>query len=132
MTDVYKRLAEDDGARFHKGNESDRWMAEDSDGIAIVSGAMSVAEAARLYCEDKGLTSPGEILDRIVATYRPYYVLEEFWQGLPRCVRSDRPPATQQRWWPCERRRRHAAALSPHELYRQHLVQPHQMRSDAS
>jgi hypothetical protein len=88
MTDVYRRLAEEAGARFYKGSDSDRWTAQDSDGITIVTGAMSIAEAARLYCEDKGLTSPDEILNRIVATYRPYHVLEEFWQGFRACRRD--------------------------------------------
>jgi hypothetical protein len=88
MADAYKRLAEDDGARFRRGSGSDRWIAEDRDGIAIVSDAMSVAEAARLYCEDKGLISPEEILDRIVATYRPYHILAEFWQGFKACQRD--------------------------------------------
>jgi hypothetical protein len=88
MTDVYKRLAEDHGARFHRGSESDRWTAEDRDGIAIVSDALSIAEAARLYCEDKGLTSSEEILDRIVVTYRSYHVLDEFWQGFRACRRD--------------------------------------------
>jgi hypothetical protein len=88
MTDAYRRLAEDDGARFRIGSESDRWTAEDSDGIAIVSDAMSIAEAARLYCEDKGLISSQEILDRIVATYRPYHILAEFWQGFKACRRD--------------------------------------------
>lgn len=88
MTDAYRRLAEDDGARFCRGSESDRWTAEDRDGIAIVSDAMSIAEAARLYCEDKGLVSPQEILDRIVATYRPYHVLTEFWDGFTACQRD--------------------------------------------
>jgi hypothetical protein len=88
MTDAYRRLAEDDGARFCRESESDRWTAEDSDGIAIVSDAMSIAEAARLYCEDKGLISSQEILGRIVATYRPYHVLAEFWQGFKACQRD--------------------------------------------
>jgi hypothetical protein len=88
MTDAYKRLAENDGARFYKESDSDRWTAEDRDGIAIVSGAMSLAEAARFYCEDKGLPSSEEILDRIVATYGPFYVLEEFWQGFRACQRD--------------------------------------------
>jgi hypothetical protein len=101
-------LAQDDGARFRQGSESDRWVAEDRDGMAIVSGAMSIAEAARLYCEDKelirdgmavvfgamsiaeaehlycedkGLSPPHEVLARIVAGYRPYDVLAEFWEG---------------------------------------------------
>jgi hypothetical protein len=57
MTDAYRSLAEDDGARFRRGSESDRWTAEDSDGMVVVSDAMSIAEAARLYCEDQGLVS---------------------------------------------------------------------------
>jgi hypothetical protein len=77
----YLRLAEDDGASFSKGSESDRWTAEDREGMAIVSGAMSLAEAARLYCEDKGLPTSQEILDKIVGAYRPYHVLAEFWDG---------------------------------------------------
>jgi hypothetical protein len=77
----YRRKAEDDGARCHKGNESDQWTAEDRDGMAIVSDATSIAEAARLYCEDKGLTASHEILNRLVAAYRPYHVLAEFWNG---------------------------------------------------
>jgi hypothetical protein len=81
MTDASVRLAEADGARFHRGSESDRWTAEDRDGMAIVSDAMSIAEAARLYCEDRGLPSCQEILDRIAATYRPYHVRDEFWDG---------------------------------------------------
>jgi hypothetical protein len=88
MTEAFRYLAEDDGARFCRESESDRWTVEDRDGIAIVSDAMSSAEAARLYCEDKGLASPQEILDRIVATYRPYHVLDEFWQGFEACQRD--------------------------------------------
>jgi hypothetical protein len=63
MSDDYKRLAEDDGARFHQSTETGRWAADDRDGMAIVpcvDGALSVAEAARLYCEEKGLTPDGE------------------------------------------------------------------------
>jgi hypothetical protein len=81
MTEAFRYLAEDDGARFCRESESDRWTAEDRDGIAIVSDAMSIAEAARLYCEDKGLTPSHEILAKIVAEYRDYHILAEFWQG---------------------------------------------------
>jgi hypothetical protein len=88
MTDAYRRLAEDDGARFRMTSETDRWTAEDSDGIAIVSDAMSIAEAARLYCEDKGLVSPREILARIVAAYASYRLLAEFWEGFNACQRD--------------------------------------------
>jgi hypothetical protein len=88
MTDVYTRLAENDGARFQIASESYRWTAKDRDGIAIVSDAMSVAEAARLYCEDRGLTSPGEILDRIATAYRPFHILAEFWEGFRACRRD--------------------------------------------
>jgi hypothetical protein len=88
MTDASRSLAEDDGACFRKGSESDRWTAEDSDGIAIVSDAMSIAEAARLYCEDKGLVSPRAILARIVAAYSSYRLLAEFWEGFKACQRD--------------------------------------------
>jgi len=91
MADAYRRLAEDDGARFHRSVETGHWSAEDRDGVTIVpleGGAMSIAEAARLYCEDKGLASPDEILDGIVATCRPYDVLDEFWQGFKVCQRD--------------------------------------------
>jgi hypothetical protein len=88
MTDAYRCLAEDDGARFRRGSESDRWTAEDSDGIAIVSDAMSIAEAARLYCEDKGLVSPRQILARIVAAYSSHRLLAEFWEGFKACQRD--------------------------------------------
>jgi hypothetical protein len=88
MTDAYRRLAEEDGARFRMESESDRWTAEDGDGIAIVSDAMSIAEAARLYCEDKGLASPREILARIVAAYASYRLLAEFWEGFKACQRD--------------------------------------------
>ncbi len=85
MTNAYRYLAEDDGARFRRGSESDRWMAEDSDGMVIVSDAMSIAEAARLYCEDQGLVSPRQILARIVAAYSSYRFYAEFWEGFNAC-----------------------------------------------
>jgi hypothetical protein len=88
MTDAYRYLAEDDGAHFRKESESDRWTAEDSDGMVIVSDAMSIAEAARLYCEDKELVSPRQILARIVAAYSSYRFLTEFWEGFKACQRD--------------------------------------------
>jgi hypothetical protein len=88
MTDAYRYLAEDDGARFRRGSESDRWTAEDSDGMVIVSDAMSIAEAARLYCEDQGLVSPRQILARIVAAYSSYRFHAEFWEGFKACQRD--------------------------------------------
>ena len=91
MTDASElvRLAEANGARFRRGSESDRWAAKAGDGMTIVSGAMSIAEAARLYCEDKGLPSSEEILDRIVTAYRPYHILAEFWDGFTAYCRGD-------------------------------------------
>ena len=65
MSDDYRRLAEADGATFTQdGKRSglDPWRARDRDGVTIVSGALSIAEAARLYCEDKDLTPDGEAL----------------------------------------------------------------------
>jgi hypothetical protein len=88
MTEAYWYLAEDDGARFCRKSESDRWTAEDSDGMVIVSDAMSIAEAARLYCEDQGLVSPQQILARIVAAYSSYRLLAEFWEGFKACQRD--------------------------------------------
>jgi hypothetical protein len=75
-----ERLAEADGATFSQSDDGE-WSVKDKHGLLIADGALSQAEAARLYCEDKGLPSAQEILDRIVARYRPYHVLEEFWQG---------------------------------------------------
>jgi hypothetical protein len=87
----YLRLAEDDGACFRQIRSTGLWSAADRDGVVIVpfvDGAMSIAEAARLYCEDKGLTPSHEILARIVAKYRGYHVLAEFWQGFKACQRD--------------------------------------------
>jgi hypothetical protein len=81
------RIAEADGAMFAPRSDGE-WSVKDKHGLLIADGALSLAEAARLYCEDKGLPSPQEILDRIVAKYRPYHVLDEFWQGF-RASRRD-------------------------------------------
>ena len=63
-TNDYLRLAEDDGACIRQNPETGFWSAHDADGMAIVHDAMSCAEAARLYCDDKGLS---ELLTRMVA-----------------------------------------------------------------
>jgi hypothetical protein len=77
---VYARLAEADGAMFTRSGEGE-WSVKDKDGLTIAEHALSLAEAARLYCEEKGLPTSEEILDKIVAKFRPYHVLGEFWQG---------------------------------------------------
>jgi hypothetical protein len=77
-----ERLAEDDGAHFVQ-NVAGHWSVTDNDGLVIARGAMSRAEAARLYCEDRDLTpsTPEAILARIKAQYRPYDTLPEFEEG---------------------------------------------------
>jgi hypothetical protein len=73
MTDIseFERLAEADGATFLQIRTTGLWGAVDREGMVIVpyvDGAMSKVEAARLYCEDKGLPpcTPDAILARIV------------------------------------------------------------------
>jgi hypothetical protein len=58
-----ERLAELDGATFIR-SATGSWYARDRDGITIVRGAPSRAEAAVLYCEDRDLvgTSPDVVL----------------------------------------------------------------------
>jgi hypothetical protein len=85
MSDVsheLERLAEADGATFLR-SANGAWWARDRDGITIVRGALSRAEAARLYCEDKGLcgSTPEAILEYIKAQYRPYDTMLEFREG---------------------------------------------------
>jgi hypothetical protein len=48
-------LAEDDGAIFVPSGMG-TWSVKDRDGAMIVTGALSIVEAARLYCEDKDLS----------------------------------------------------------------------------
>jgi hypothetical protein len=55
-TSEFERLAEADGAPFIR-TATGVWWARDKDGITVVRGAMSKAEAGRLYCEDKGLVA---------------------------------------------------------------------------
>jgi hypothetical protein len=84
MTEIseFERLAEHDGATFTASGMG-TWSAMDRHGLMVVRGAMSIAEAARLYCEDKGLTpsTPDAILARIVREYRPYDTMPEFGEG---------------------------------------------------
>jgi hypothetical protein len=46
------RLAEADGATFIR-SATGAWWARDKDGVTIARGALSRAEAALRYCEDK-------------------------------------------------------------------------------
>jgi hypothetical protein len=77
-----ERLAEEDGATFIR-SATGAWWARDKEGFNIVRGALSRAEAAVLYCEDKDLvgSTPEAILARITAEYRPYDTMPEFQEG---------------------------------------------------
>src|SRR5712664_2906199 len=77
-----ERLAEADGATFLR-SATGAWWARDKDGITIVRGALSRAEAAVLYCEDRDLcgSTPEAILARIRHQYRPYDTMPEFQEG---------------------------------------------------
>jgi hypothetical protein len=77
-----ERLAEADGATFIR-SATGAWWARDKDGITIVRGALSRAEAVVMYCEDRDLvgTSPEAILARIRHQYRPYDTMPEFEEG---------------------------------------------------
>jgi hypothetical protein len=77
-----ERLAEADGATLLR-SATGAWWAKDKDGITIVRGAESRAEAARLYCEDKDLTpcTNDAILARIFREYAPYDSMPEFNEG---------------------------------------------------
>jgi hypothetical protein len=84
MTDAteLERLAEADGATFIR-SATGAWWVRDKDGIIVVRGALSRAEAARLYCENEHLvgSSPAAILAYVKAQYRPYDTLPEFEEG---------------------------------------------------
>jgi hypothetical protein len=86
-----ERLAEADGATFIR-SANGAWWARDKDGITIVRGALSRAEAARMYCEDRNLvgSSPEAILEYIKAQYRPYDTMPEFQEGFD-AYRQDGP-----------------------------------------
>jgi hypothetical protein len=78
----FERLAEAEGATLIR-SATGAWYAKDRDGIYVVRGALSRAEAARLYAEDRDLcaSTPEAILARIKAEYRPYDTLPEFQEG---------------------------------------------------
>jgi hypothetical protein len=78
----FVRLAEEGGATFQKSHAG-AWYVKDRDGMVIVRGALSKAEAAVHYCEDKDLTpsTPEAILARIRHEYRPYDTMPEFEEG---------------------------------------------------
>jgi hypothetical protein len=76
------RLAEEDGATFIR-SKTGAWYAKDRDGVMVVHGALSHAEAAVLYCEDRDLTAatPEAILARLRYEFRPYDTLPAFDEG---------------------------------------------------
>jgi hypothetical protein len=78
----FERLAEADGATFVRTIVG-AWWAKDRDGVTIVRGTLSRAEAALLYCEDKDLvvSTPEAILARIRYEHRPYDTLPEWEEG---------------------------------------------------
>jgi hypothetical protein len=77
-----EHLAEADGAIFIR-SATGSWYARDKDGITVVRGALSRAEAARMYCEDRDLvlSSPEAIRAWIDAQWRPYDTLPSYRQG---------------------------------------------------
>jgi hypothetical protein len=77
-----ERLAEADGATFLRSTTG-ACYARDKDGITVVFGALSRAEAARAYCEDKDLveSTPEAILEYIRAQYHSYDSTPEFQEG---------------------------------------------------
>jgi hypothetical protein len=83
----YQRLAEANGATIVGHISTGLWIARDNDGAEIVCGALSAAEAARLYCEDKDLTpaTHDAILARILAEFRPYNAHPAFKKGYRVC-----------------------------------------------
>lgn len=88
-TSELERLAEADGATFIR-SATGAWYAKDRDGIVIVRGALSRAEAAVHYCEDRDLcgSSPEAILARIKHDFRPYDQMEEFQEGFDACQKA--------------------------------------------
>ena len=85
MTDVtheLERLAEADGATLTR-TATGAWYARDKDGMTVVRGALSRAEAARLYVEDRDLclATPAAVLQYINARYRPYDTMRTFNEG---------------------------------------------------
>jgi hypothetical protein len=60
MTDTpneLERRAAADGATFLR-SPAGTWAAYGKDGVIVVFGALSRAEAARLYCEDREISAP--------------------------------------------------------------------------
>jgi hypothetical protein len=82
LLQTYEALVEADGATLLR-TTAGTWWARDKDGLTIVRGAESRAEAALLYCDDKDLTpaTPDAILARVRAHYRPYDSMPEFEEG---------------------------------------------------
>jgi hypothetical protein len=91
MSDELERLAEADGATFIR-SATGAWWARDKDGMVIVRGALSKAEAVVLYCEDRDLvgSTPEAILAFIRHQFRPYDSMPEFEEGF-RAYQLDGP-----------------------------------------
>jgi hypothetical protein len=89
MSDELERLAEADGATFIR-SATGAWWARDKDGMVIVRGALSKAEAVVLYCEDRDLvgSTPEAILAFIRHQFRPYDSMPEFEEGFQACRRD--------------------------------------------
>jgi hypothetical protein len=86
-----EKLVEADGGILIR-SATGAWWARDKDGIIVVRGALSRAEAAVLYCEDRDLcgSTPEAILARIRHEYRPYDTMAEFQEGFD-AYRQDGP-----------------------------------------
>ena len=89
----HQRLAEADGANFVPSGMGE-WRAIDRHGVIVVQGALSMAEAAMLYCEAQGLqpSTPDDILTGICAAYAPYNAMPEFQHGFDAYRRGDTNP----------------------------------------
>jgi hypothetical protein len=88
-TSELEGLAELDGATFIR-SATGAWWARDKDGIIVVRGALSRAEAVVMYCEDRDLcgASPEAILARIRHEFRPYDTMPEFDEGFAEYQKS--------------------------------------------
>jgi hypothetical protein len=100
--DPWISLAEAAGVSFVH-TASGKHAARDKDGVYVVRGCLSIAEAARSFCEDRDLvaSTPDAILARIKAQYRPYDALPAFAEGFEAYQRKaplgfnpyEKPPA---------------------------------------
>jgi hypothetical protein len=82
LSDAYQKWADAHGGLFIK-SAAGTWSVTDADGAVVARGALSKAEAARLYCEDQDITPahPDAILIRVFAEYAPYNTMPAFTEG---------------------------------------------------